>query len=177
MSGRHKGTIRYTRKYSKRRVKGEIKLVELHERSPHHGHGDLRGRVKAGIRFEKGFATYLTKRLGKVRVWHNPWFKVEDDNGVFWCSPDLVVFPSPESDTKEVLVIECKLKTTKAAFRELRTLYIPVLKAYFKESDYTFRAIQVAQNLAHDWRDAIAHDFDELYDSPANSLIWRFWYK
>lgn len=78
-----------------------------------------RGSRGGGIRYEKALAA----ALAAYDVDHNPWFYFEDANGPGYCQPDLIL-----AQGVDLFVLEAKLTDCEAGRRQLKELYLPILR-------------------------------------------------
>lgn len=90
---------------------------------------------RRGIQFERRQQRALEERFGVARVSCNPWFEFEDDEGRFFCSPDVIIW------FDEPVVVEVKTVHCERAWKQLNKLYIPVLKAVYPGRG--FRAVEI----------------------------------
>jgi hypothetical protein len=87
-----------------------------------------RGRLqRAGIRYESVIAKSLKREYPNARVISGLWLRFEDDNGLGWAQPDLLV---PE----ENLLVECKLSFTREAEGQISKLYAPLVERLWGRS-------------------------------------------
>ncbi len=126
-----------------------------------------RGSRQAGLIYERKVAERLADLYGAERVFHNPWFKYRDNKGEGWCCPDILLMPEREDG---VLVIgECKLTTTTAAYKKLKNFYIPVVQMVYPKA--TIRSVQIARNLSRNWDDLSVDSMEEMYDDEAWDMV------
>lgn len=78
-----------------------------------------KGSRAVGIRYEQS----LAKALAGYDADHNPWFYFEDANGPGWCQPDILL-----ADGTDLFILEAKLSDCEAGVRQLKELYLPVLR-------------------------------------------------
>lgn len=79
-----------------------------------------KGAKAEGLRYERACAKALPGAE------HGPWFRFEDQNGLGYCSPDLVL-----RRRGVTVVFECKLANTIVGQRQIMELYAPVLHMAF----------------------------------------------
>ena len=117
-----------------------------------------------GRAYEGRVATYLDAIFeGVIR---QPWYEYRDYDGLFLCSPDLLIIP--EDDDTCLLLAEVKLTTTEDAEAELRGLYLPVIQHIYPDAD--IRLLQISMNLSTDWDGPVVDNLDTVYED-AN---WEF---
>jgi hypothetical protein len=83
--------------------------------------------AKLGVRYENRIARQLTRFVteGKcLNVEHGPWFDFSDKFGYSTCSPDFILWLSPEL----VTIVEIKLSWVPIAKLKLDELYLPVVE-------------------------------------------------
>lgn len=76
----------------------------------------------------------------------NPWLDFLDSDGWHLCQPDGVVVCEDR-----VVVLEVKLKECWQGYEELRCLYLPVAKAYWKLPVVGIQVCRTLQSKAHGW--------------------------
>ena len=156
-----------SRKKKKRRTIVGLKKAELLEERPTFiPEGKYNGVQMAGIRYEKRVADRLKNRYGEERVWHGPWFQFEDKHGAGFCSPDILIFPTGSGP---VIIGECKLTVSREAERQLKKLYVPVVKYLWPDNDV--RPVQIARNLKLKFGGTLA-ELEDVMDPNAKG--WPF---
>lgn len=122
-----------------------------------------RGAKRAGILFEEKVNAKLRKKLGKQYV-KSPWirFRGEHEKARI-CQPDGMYI---DKENKILTIVECKYTSTKDAWYQLNTLYMPVLRAF--APDYKIRGVQVFKecvpNLEYPEKPEVI-SFDEIGDT------------
>jgi len=93
---------------------------------------------KAGQRFE---ARQQEKFLEKYDSFFEPepWFRFEDNKRTWHCCPDGILWLE-----KSPIIVEFKLSHTYQAWRQLKQLYLPVVKA--AHPNQYFRLLEVCKN-------------------------------
>ena len=131
-----------------------------------------RGAKAAGRAYERNVAHALRQELGPP-VRHGLWLEYEDDDGVRYAQPDILIV-----EPKLVLVLESKRTSKEEAFFKLKHLYVPLASKFFQRPAY---GIQVCQNLVgKQYRDTDWHVFGALEEAKRaalfgiQSIIWHF---
>lgn len=98
----------------------------------------MKGSRAKGLAFERKFAREVEKRWGSCAV-PSQWLYFRDANGPGYAQPDVYV-----ELANRVLVFECKLTYTPAAWRQLYKLYAPLLGELLQKRVV---CVQVCRNL------------------------------
>jgi len=98
----------------------------------------LKGSKGIGLSYERRFAELAQKCLPGAR--HGQWYEYSADGRRGYCQPDVIV-----PFTREVLVLECKLRNVEQAQGQLVQLYLPVLRECYQKQA---RAIIVVRSLS-----------------------------
>lgn len=81
-----------------------------------------RGKKRAGLVYQRLLGEDFARR--GLDYANGPWLEFYDANGRGFAQPDFIVYKDP----KQWLVVEAKLSQTPAAFEQLFSLYVPLLK-------------------------------------------------
>lgn len=155
----------------KRRTLKGLKSSVLLESAPHFIRKvKHRGARLAGIVYEKKVAQRLQDMYGP-RVLHNPWFKYIDKRGEGWCCADILILPEKD---EPLIIGECKLTSTKKAFKQLKNFYVPVSRLVWPQ--YEIRAIQIAKNLSLGWDGPLVGSLYDEYEEqfPGDFATWNW---
>ena len=63
-----------------------------------------------------------------VEVLHNPWFGYRDDHGLGYAQPDYII-----RTPGRIYILECKLSQNLQAIAQLKLLYLPLIRQYYKQ--------------------------------------------
>ncbi len=152
----------------KRKIEGPIKWAKLSE-TKHFGRRPtkVKNAISYGLRYEKAFGEYIKGHYSGVHV--HPWIEFEDDNGYGLCQPDVVLLDP-------FIIFECKARFSyRQAYRELRTLYGPVVVALWGEERLGPKLVQVCRHLKTSARRAtVVRNFAELVRSDKELITWRW---
>ena len=94
--------------------------------------------AKAGQRFEAQQRARYEERFGELFE-PEPWFEFIDDERTWHCAPDGIIWLD-----RSPIIVEFKLSHTFHAWRQLKHLYLPVVKA--AHSNQYFRLLEVCKN-------------------------------
>lgn len=92
-----------------------------------------RGAKARGVSYERKAHVYLRECLiGKpdAEYLQSPWVEFEDSTGRRWCQPDGLLL---DHKSKVCIIAEIKYRHTSDAWWQLWRLYLPVVRAIFKE--------------------------------------------
>lgn len=146
---------------------GEIKWVRLSKKNHFGGKKPkLKGSAYQGVRYETAFDDYMKGHYSEVLV--HPWLEWEDENGYGLCQPDLVLLDP-------FVVFECKVTFTyRKAYRELRTLYAPLVVRLWEDRGLP-KMVQVCRHLKSSARNTtVARTFEEVIKSDKQILTWNW---
>ena len=73
----------------------------------------LTGVKRAGVLYEKRVAEYMKAIYGEENVLYGQWYNYKDRRGEGYCQSDIVILP--HKGKKEIIIMECKLKSRKIA--------------------------------------------------------------
>jgi hypothetical protein len=118
----------------------------------------IKGIQRAGLIYENRIANYI-KALYGDKVIHGQWYEYEDRRGLGWCQPDILILPDDKRDF--IIVIECKLKSTRKAWVQLNYLYRPVLEKIYPQVD--LRMVQVVKNLDKKVKVDLIETLDDVF--------------
>lgn len=130
----------------------------------------LKGARGKGISYENKVGARLRQwqergeLVGDIML--GQWFAFEDENGFGCCQPDILVVTD-----SLVFILECKLTQCEEAWRQLRSLYKPVVETVFQRPSIT---IQVCKHLRY-MPAGMVESIAEVMDSPKDgNLTWHF---
>jgi hypothetical protein len=96
---------------------------------------------KDGIRYERKVHARFSNEYGLAYI-PSMWFEYHDGETVKYCQPDgLMLFP----DEKRMVIVEIKRSHTPEAFWQLEHLYVPVLRAFMRESGWQIATCEVVK--------------------------------
>ena len=106
---------------------------------------------------------------GEDNVLHGQWYNYKDRRGVGYCQSDIVILP--HGDNKEIIIMECKLKSRKIAQIQLRYLYRPIIQHLYPDSPIIM--VQVCKFLNKEIKGVIIDDTNDLYKQDLSTLYLR----
>ena len=80
----------------------------------------LTGVKRAGVLYENRVASYMKAIYGDENVLHGQWYQYQDRRGVGYCQSDILILP--HGDVKDLLILECKLKSKLSYGHRSKTL-------------------------------------------------------
>jgi hypothetical protein len=127
----------------------------------------LQGPQLKGIRYEKSFGKSLTKRQGAGAfpgtLCLGQWFRYADTGGNGCAQPDAYIVGD-----SGILLFECKLSYTPAAWPQLEELYKPILEFHY---ELPVACIQVCRNVS-----ALAEGHKIIHRSSgvSDNVVWHW---
>jgi len=129
----------------------------------------LTGVKRAGVLYEKRVAEYMKAIYGEDNVLHGQWYNYKDRRGEGYCQSDIVILP--HGDNKEIIIMECKLKSRKIAQIQLRYLYRPIIQHLYPNNPIIM--VQVCKFLNKEIKGVIIDDTNDLYKQDLSTLYLR----
>jgi len=129
----------------------------------------LTGVKRAGVLYEKRVAEYMKAIYGEENVLYGQWYNYKDRRGEGYCQSDIVILP--HKGKKEIIIMECKLKSRKIAQIQLRYLYRPIIQHLYPDSPIIM--VQVCKFLNKELKGVIIDDTNDLYKQNLSTLYLR----
>lgn len=96
---------------------------------------------KDGLRYERKVHERLHDQHGLAYI-ASQWFDYFDGESVKHCQPDgLLLFPA----SRVLLIVEVKRSHTPEAYWQLEHLYVPVLRAFMRDSSWSIATCEVVK--------------------------------
>ncbi len=96
---------------------------------------------KDGLRYERKFHERLHSQYGLAYI-PGMWFEYFAMEEINFCQPDgLLLFP----DRRQLLIVEVKRSHTPEAYWQLEHLYVPVLRAFMRDSGWQIATCEVVK--------------------------------
>ena len=129
----------------------------------------LTGVKRAGVLYENRVANYMKAIYGDENVLHGQWYQYEDRRGVGYCQSDILILP--HGDVKDLIILECKLKSRRVAEVQLRYLYKPIVEHLYPNTNIIM--VQVCKFLNPKTKGVIIDELDDIYKQDLATLYLR----
>lgn len=117
------------------------KWVRLSSRAIFPPQTGLTPKQKAGLRYERKVHERLQEQYGLAYL-PSIWFDYFDGEDIKHCQPDgLLLLP----DDRVLVIVEVKYSHTPEAFWQLEHLYVPVLRAFMRDSGWRIATCEVVK--------------------------------